>query len=72
MGEYKFIMHKLDRQSNFLKLELSGSCIFGEFNNLGGKIIARFLVPKGTKIAKEIRDAFVAEAAELLKTKRKK
>lgn len=72
MDKYKFIIHKLDRQSNYLKLELSGSkCIFGEFNNLGGKIIARFFLPKGTKIAKEIHDAFIMKAADLLKTKKK-
>lgn len=74
MDKYKFIIHKINRQSNFLKLELSGSgkCVFGEFNNLGGKIIARFFLPKGTKITKEIHNAFVEKAAELLKTKRKK
>lgn len=72
MDEYKFVIHKLDRQSNFLKLELPKTSICAKFNNLGGKIIAQFSAPKGVKISKEIHDAFVAEAARLLKTKRKK
>ncbi len=67
MAKYKFFIHKINRQSNYLKLELRGRCISCEFNKLGGKIIARFFTPKGVKITKEIHDAFVARAAELLK-----
>ncbi|MBU4224029.1 hypothetical protein KJ934_02310 [Patescibacteria group bacterium] len=70
--KYKFVIHKVNRQSNFLKLELPEKCISGEFNNLGGKIIARFFTPKGVKMSDEIRAAFIAEAAKLLETKRKK
>lgn len=72
MRKYKFIIHKLNRQCNFLKLELGKECIFGKFQTLGGKVIAQFSAPKGVEITKEIHDAFLAEAAKLLETKRKK
>lgn len=72
MEKYKFVIHKLNRQSNFLKLELPQKCIFGKFQTLGGKVIAQFSAPKGMEMTEEIKNAFVAKAAELLKTKRKK
>ncbi|MDP2767892.1 MAG: hypothetical protein Q8O41_10685 [Candidatus Methanoperedens sp.] len=71
MEEYKFIIHKIDRQSNFLKLELPKMGILGKFNTLGGKVMAQFFAPKGVEITKEIRDAFIEEASKLLKRKLK-